>query len=96
MAIGDFVSLNAFEISEILEIAEEEAQTLLTTTTDLIEKNEINLDSGEDQEIVAASAVPAYQGILKKPESENGEDGEKNFSDAERRLREELAAFKLK
>jgi transcription termination/antitermination protein NusA len=96
MAIGDFVSLSATELSEILEIAEEEAQTLLTTTTDMIEKNELNLDSGEDEELVAASAVPAYQGILKKPGNEDGKDGEEKFSDAERRLREELAAFKLK
>jgi transcription termination/antitermination protein NusA len=96
MAIGDFVALSATELAEILEVPEEEAQTLITTTTDMIEKNEINLDTGAEEELVAASAVPAYEGILKKAHSENGEDDAEKFSDAERRLREELAAFKLK
>jgi transcription termination/antitermination protein NusA len=96
MAIGDFVSLAADELAEILEIEEAEAQTLITTTTDMIEKNEINLDTEEEDELVAASAVPAYQGILKKSSDEEDEEGGEKFSDAERRLREELAAFKLK
>ncbi|MBT7608164.1 MAG: transcription termination factor NusA [Bacteriovoracaceae bacterium] len=97
MAIGDFISLDPAELAEILEIEVTEAQALITTTTDMIERSEINLDTEEvEDELVAASAVPAYQGILKKSSGEDGENDAEKFSDAERRLREELAAFKLK
>jgi transcription termination/antitermination protein NusA len=97
MAIGDFVSLDVSELAELLETEEAEAQTLIATTTDMIANNEINLNTDDDEdELVAASAIPAYQGILKKSDSEDGEDDGEKFSDAERRLREELAAFKLK
>ncbi len=52
----------------------------------------------EEAEIISASAVPsAKMGMIKESASTESseEDGDK-FSDAERRLREELAAFKLK
>ena len=60
----------------------------------MIEKGEINLQVDEEEELVSASAIPAYHGKIEK--SEDGETDEEKFSDAERRLREELAAFKLK
>ncbi len=96
MAIGDFVSMAPEELAGILEIEETEASKLISNATEMIEKGEINLDIGEEEEeLIAASATPSYQGILKKNDGHGDEDGEK-FSDAERRLREELAAFKLK
>ena len=54
----------------------------------------------EEEEIISASAVPSERmGITQHStgsrDSEGGEDDSK-FSEAERRLREELAAFKLK
>ena len=54
-------------------------------------------DAGEEEEeLVAASAVPAYTGILNKSEETETENDQNKFSEAERRLREELAAFKIK
>lgn len=96
MAIGDFVAMEPSELADVLEVEESEAAELVTATTDLIGKGEINLDTEEEEELVAASAVPAYQGILKPSDSDGEEEDAEKFSDAERRLREELAAFKLK
>ena len=79
-------------------------------TTDLellrisaVSSNEISVTSPsiadspveEDEDLVSASAVPAYKGLLESGvEEEKG--GKDKFSDAEKRLREELAAFKIK
>lgn len=97
MAIGDLLSLSAEEIGGILEIEAEEAQKILDETSELVEKGEISLQPDEDEELVSASAVPAYHGLLEKASEshEQGDDKDK-FSEAEKRLREELAAFKLK
>ena len=96
MAIGDLVSMEASEITALVEIPEDESQKILNETTDLIDKGEISLQPDEDDELISASAYPAYRGIIdKKGEGEEEEESDK-FSDAERRLREELAAFKLK
>ncbi|MDD0852706.1 transcription termination factor NusA [Halobacteriovorax sp. GB3] len=94
MAIGDLAAQSAEELAGILEISEEDAQKIITATTDAIEAGNIQFQSDED-EIVSASAVPAYKGLLESNEREASEEGDK-FSEAEKRLREELAAFKLK
>ena len=49
----------------------------------------------EDEDLVSASAVPAYKGLLESGVEEE-KAGKDKFSDAEKRLREELAAFKIK
>ena len=96
-SIGDLSALTAANIAEFLEIPEEEAQAILQDTLDAIEKGEIQLDIEEEEELISASAIPAYRGAIAKGDEENKEDDEKGkFSDAEKRLREELAAFKLK
>jgi N utilization substance protein A len=97
MAIGDLASLEAATISEVLSIEEEEAATLLKATTDAIEGGEIELQGTEDEDLIAASATPPYDGTISNGAgSEDGEGDEDKFSEAEKRLREELAAFKLK
>lgn len=95
MAIGDLLSLEASDISDLLGVEESEAQKIIDETSELVDKGDINLQPEEDDELVSASAVPAYHGYLEK-ESDSNEDDKDKFSDAERRLREELAAFKLK
>lgn len=92
--IGDFVGTEASDIAECLGIEEDEAQKLITAATDAIEAGSIELAPQEDDEYISASAVPAYRGAIDRQREET-EDRDK-FSDAERRLREELAAFKLK
>ena len=59
-----------------------------------IEEGKIELQP-EEEELISASAVPSYTGILEK--ARVGEDDQKDkFSEVEKRLREELASFKLK
>ncbi|TNF05835.1 MAG: transcription termination factor NusA [Deltaproteobacteria bacterium] len=96
MQIGDLVSLDPADLAAMLDIDANEAQEMITQTTDMIDRGEINLAEEGEEELVAASAVPAYTGILDKKDESEGEDDQNKFSEAERRLREELAAFKIK
>ena len=95
MCVGDVVALDATSLSEMMEISEEDAATIIKATSDAIEAGTIALQPEGEEEIVSASAVPAYKGMLEKASSSD-EDGQDKFSDAEKRLREELAAFKIK
>lgn len=94
MAIGDLAQQDPDDLVRLLNISEEEAENIIKATKDSLSSGEVQLQADEDEELVSASAVPAYTGILDKDYSD--EDSADKFSDAERRLREELAAFKLK
>ena len=98
MAIGDLATLETQNLSEILSVEEEEAAIIIKTTTDAIETGEIELQGTEDEDLIAASATPPYDGTISigggSAEEHEGDEGK--FSEAEKRLREELAAFKLK
>jgi N utilization substance protein A len=94
MSIGDLAALDAETLSTMLHGNAVDAQTIINDTHEAIEKGLVNLHDDEE-ELVSASAIPAYKGLLEKHKEDKG-DGKDKFSDAERRLREELAAFKLK
>lgn len=94
MSVGDLSAMEAETLANILSLSESDAAQVIKDTHDAIEKGIVSLDN-DDEELISASAVPAYKGLLDKHVEEN-EDGKDKFSDAERRLREELAAFKLK
>lgn len=99
MAIGDLVALSPADLAETLESEESAAEAILADATKKIDEGSIELEPSEEEDLVSASAVPAYNGILGEgsgAEGAEGEEGGDKFSDAERRLREELAAFKLK
>ncbi len=95
MSIGDLAALDAETLSGIIHGSTADAANILKETHDAIEKGELNLEDDEE-ELVSASAVPAYKGLLDKHKEGGSEDGKDKFSEAEKRLREELAAFKLK
>lgn len=95
MAIGDLSAIDNSVLMDFLEVDEAEAKTIIEETHKAIEEGTIQLQPEEEEEIVSASAIPTYKGILKKDDVE-GDDKQDKFSDAERRLREELAAFKIK
>lgn len=95
-AIGDLSVMDVETLAGILEIDAADAQTIIDSTMKAIEGGEVNLQPEEEEELVSASATPQYVGILSKEGEGNQEEGADKFSDAERRLREELAAFKLK
>lgn len=94
-AIGDLTVMEVSQIAAMLEVEESEAQVIVDNTLKAIEGGEVSLQPEEEEELVSASATPQYVGILAGEESGDENDPDK-FSDAERRLREELAAFKLK
>ena len=97
MNVGDFVSLEASDVAQVLRIDEAAAQNLIDSALKAIDDGSVKIATEEDEDFVSASAVPAYNGILDSKKHANGEvsDSEK-FSEAEKRLREELAAFKIK
>lgn len=95
MSIADLSAMDAETLAGILSGNETDAAQIIKDTHEAIEKGTISLEDDEE-ELVSASAVPAYKGLLDK-HKEVPAGGEKDkFSEAERRLREELAAFKLK
>lgn len=94
-AVGDIAAAEATELADLLEIEEAQAATIIKDTIAAIDAGDIEFQSGEEEELVSASAVPAYHGIINKEQSSD-DDSQDKFSDAEKRLREELAAFKLK
>lgn len=96
MTPNDLCTLPIETLKESLNVSEEDAQKILDDTKEAIDTGAIQLQVEEGEELVSASATPAYKGILEKSRDQKEEDEKNKFSDAERRLREELAAFKLK
>ncbi len=94
MSIGDLAATDTTTLAGIIHGNEADAAQILKDTHEAIEKGTVNL-TVDEEELVSASAVPAYKGLLDKHKDDKG-DAKDKFSDAERRLREELAAFKLK
>ena len=95
MSIVDLSASESALIQKLLGCEAEEAQTLIDKSSAAIENDDIANEPEED-EIVSASAVPSQRMGMIKDSSSSDEDDDDKFSDAEKRLREELAAFKLK
>jgi len=97
MSIIDLSASEASEIAAILEIEEDKAKEYITVAADFVASGKMDLENEEEEEIISASAIPGRHGYI-KDSGTTGEDvdDEEKFSEAERRLREELAAFKLK
>jgi N utilization substance protein A len=94
MSVGDLSAIEVETISTILHCSEADAEAILKSCHKAIEDGTVKLDV-EDEELVSASAVPAYRGLIEKHKEEKTDSKDK-FGEAEKRLREELAAFKLK
>jgi N utilization substance protein A len=95
MGIGDLVATEAADIAHILKITEDAAGVMLQKAKDLVASGSAVFLGEEEEDLVSASAVPAYDGQLSK-EDDDDETKSDKFSEAERRIREELAAFKIK
>ncbi len=96
VAVGDLTVMTPAALAGILSVEEADAQKLITDTLAAVESGTIDLQPEEEEELISASAVPSYRGFIDKKDGESGEEQGDKFSEAERRLREELAAFKLK
>lgn len=97
MSIVDLSATDIEDLQKFLDIDAAEAQKLVDVASAAIENDEIENEPAEEEEIVSASAVPSARMGMIKTEGERGAgEDEDKFSEAEKRLREELAAFKLK
>lgn len=98
MSIIDLSASEAEDIVRMLDCDTETASEIIAQATQALEDDDIANEPTEEAEIISASAVPSTKmGIIKQSSDNRGHgDDEGKFSDAERRLREELAAFKLK
>ena len=96
MSIIDLSASEAADIGKILGTDQEASQALIDVGAKAIENDEISNEPEEEADIISASGRPDTRMGIIRDDSQNGADDEDKFSDAERRLREELAAFKLK
>lgn len=96
MNIADLLSISHEDLATTLDLSDDEVEKIVDSANKAIEEGQINLIVEEGEDLVSASAVPAYKGILNSNNEDENIEQEDKFSDAERRLREELAAFKLK
>lgn len=97
MSIIDLSASEAEDVTKILDCELEVAGEIISEAVAAIENPELSNEAEEEAEIISASAVPsAKMGIIKESSEQGQSDDDDKFSDAERRLREELAAFKLK
>jgi N utilization substance protein A len=102
MSIIDLAASTPEDIAKYLGKSAADAKGMIDIAAAALEDETIKTDLGENAEIISASAVPNQTGF-KRPDgrttsgdpTKKGEDVTK-FSEAERRLREELASFKLK
>jgi N utilization substance protein A len=106
MSIIDLSASTPEELAKYLGKSVADAKAMIEIAAAAIEDDSITTDLGENAEIISASAVP-HQSGFKRPDgrpAHSGQPGEarkpgedmSKFGEAERRLREELAAFKLK
>jgi N utilization substance protein A len=99
MSIVDLSAATPEEIARYLGKSVADAKTMIETAASALEDESIKSDLDENAEIISASAVPSQSGFKRADRSDAGGkkgDDVTKFSEAERRLREELAAFKLK
>lgn len=99
MSIVDLSGAEAEDVARFLGKSVADAKTMVEAAQNALEDESIKKDLDENAEIISASAVPNQTGFKRREGGaeapKKGEDVTK-FSEAERRLREELAAFKLK
>jgi transcription termination/antitermination protein NusA len=95
MTIIDLSASESADLAGFIGQTTEAAQILIAAATAAVEAGELNLDIESEEEIVSASAVPSRNGYIKEASVDSDGDDSEKFSEAERRLREELAAFKI-
>jgi N utilization substance protein A len=98
MSIVDLSAASPEDVSKFTGKSATDAQAFIDLASKALEDESIKPDIEMAEEIISASAVPSPNNMLKKGAAINAPTGAEvnKFSDAERRLREELAAFKLK
>ncbi len=98
ISLGHFKQLNLEQLSQFLGIDEDECKKIMDSFEGIYDQSEKEVEVAED--FIAASALPGSRSYLKKDGEKVGQKNQSSekkskFSEAEKRLREELAAFKI-
>ncbi|MFA5582761.1 MAG: transcription termination factor NusA [Bacteriovoracaceae bacterium] len=97
MSIVDLSAASPEDVARYLGQSTADAQKMIDEAREALSNPDIKADVDEEAEIVSASAVPSQSGFKTNEKTEVKKESDlSKFSEAERRLREELAAFKLK
>jgi N utilization substance protein A len=98
MSIVDLSGAEGEDVARYLGKSVADAKAMVEAAQNALEDESIKKDLDENAEIISASAVPNQTGFKRREGADTAKKGEdmSKFSEAERRLREELAAFKLK
>lgn len=100
MSVADLLDMSVDDISRVTDLDEQASTELHAKIHEQADAGTINIVIEEDDEFISASAIPSTPGYISDGQGDRDQasnDSEKDkFSEAERRLREELAAFKLK
>jgi N utilization substance protein A len=98
MSIVDLSGAEAEDVARYLGKSVPDAKVMVEAAQSALEDESIKKDLDENAEIISASAVPNQTGFKRREAADATKKGDDvtKFSEAERRLREELAAFKLK
>ena len=94
LTVTDLGALEAAAVSRMLGVSEEDSEDILRRTNEAMDTEGIKLYLEEDEDLVAAYANPAYKGMIESAGKKKDGEADK-FMEAEKRLREELASFKL-
>ncbi len=100
MSIIDLSAAGQDEVARLTGRVPDQAAELIAEAAKAVEAAELMLEPDSSEEIVSASAVPiserGYRQTPAKEQTTTASQDAQKFSETERRLREELAAFKLK
>src|SRR5690606_32613254 len=92
MSIVDLSAAASEDIARFLGKSVDDARTMIEAAAAALEDENIKADLDESAEIISASAVPNQTGFKRSERTEVPKDTDATkFSEAERRLREELA-----
>ncbi len=98
MSIVDLSAATPEDVARYLGKSVADSKIMVEGAASALDDENIKSDIEENAEIISASAVPNQTGFKRTERSDSARKGDdvSKFSEAERRLREELAAFKLK
>ena len=71
MSVSALVGQTSESLVDFLEISKEDADTILKNALDRIEAGSIVLEPKEEEEMISASAIPAYKGMVEKERNED-------------------------
>ncbi|MBF0314886.1 MAG: transcription termination/antitermination protein NusA [Oligoflexia bacterium] len=98
MCIDELRSISIPELTKMTGVDADAAARILDEVNVVSREGTLKTNIDSEEDIISASAVPARQGSVQSNKASGMEEKSSSdkFSEAEKRLREELAAFKLK